>query len=202
LAANIPPLTIIVVDKNGDVGSGFSGCINGDYEYCTNSVMRYMWHHESVNFAKSIDIAVTIIDDEVETKIENLTTKNRGINQSIFRDKLFLSYKHKCKVCEINDKKILEACHIKDYVFCTGSEQTDPRNGLILCRNHHKMFDEKWIIIDKNGCLSINTKLAASKIKMILNTTTVFSNQPLVKVTGKRGIKPGKLFCLWFYYRV
>lgn len=71
----------------------------------------------------------------------------RAERNSEFRERVLQREKF-CQVCGCGNQIILEAAHIiavKDF----GSD--DERNGICLCRNHHKMFDagqlrEDWIM--------------------------------------------------------
>ena len=47
-------------------------------------------------------------------------------------------YGQQCAFCEITEARLLEAAHIRP-VSKNGSD--DPRNGLVLCANHHKAID-------------------------------------------------------------
>lgn len=59
--------------------------------------------------------------------------------QSQFRFKVKKRYGLRCAVCEMSTEQLLEAAHFR------GRGQggsNDPRNGIVLCRNHHKAFDD------------------------------------------------------------
>ena len=62
-----------------------------------------------------------------------------------FRNKVLKAYNNQCAICRCKEELILEAAHIKA-VADNGSD--DVRNGICLCRNHHRMFDENLIKID------------------------------------------------------
>ena len=59
--------------------------------------------------------------------------------QEKFRFDVFKRYGPECVVCEIKRIELLEAVHLCS-VEHNGSD--DPRNGLVLCRNHHRAFDK------------------------------------------------------------
>ena len=65
--------------------------------------------------------------------------------QSKFRFDVFKRYGSQCAVCSIVVKELLEAAHIvaKQFDGCD-----DPRNGLVLCRNHHRAFDKGLLAIN------------------------------------------------------
>jgi len=64
--------------------------------------------------------------------------------QSRFRFLVFQRYGQECAVCGISVPELLEAVHIRP-VSQRGSD--DPRNGLVLCANHHKAFDAHLFLI-------------------------------------------------------
>ena len=65
--------------------------------------------------------------------------------QSKFRFDVLKRYGCQCAVCNIAVKELLEAAHIvaKEFDGCD-----DPRNGLVLCRNHHRAFDKGLFTIN------------------------------------------------------
>ena len=54
-------------------------------------------------------------------------------------------YGAECAVCGIDIRSMLQAAHIVAKEF-KGTD--DPRNGLMLCANHHLAFDAKLFSID------------------------------------------------------
>ena len=65
--------------------------------------------------------------------------------QTKFRFDVFKRYGCQCAVCSMAIKELLEAAHIVDKQF-DGCD--DPRNGLVLCRNHHRAFDREVLAIN------------------------------------------------------
>lgn len=65
------------------------------------------------------------------------TTRTRP-GQIKFKFNVIKRYGSICAVCNLNISELLEAAHIISKKF-NGSD--DPRNGLILCANHHAAFD-------------------------------------------------------------
>ena len=63
-----------------------------------------------------------------------------------FRKNVMKKYSHpQCCICRCDIEELLEAAHI-EAVAERGSDSPD--NGILLCRNHHKMFDAGMIKID------------------------------------------------------
>ncbi len=70
--------------------------------------------------------------------------------QHIFRKEI-CERDQKCMLCNITVPSVLEAAHIKPYKVCANDiERYDEDNGILLCSNHHKMFDRCLITFDKN----------------------------------------------------
>lgn len=66
-------------------------------------------------------------------------------NQSRFRFRVIQRYGPACAVCSIAVLQLLDAHHIGPKKL-GGSD--DPRNGLLLCANHHRAFDARLWAID------------------------------------------------------
>lgn len=83
-----------------------------------------------------------LYDKNVEEK--EVKTKARP-NQIRFRFKVIKRYGAECSVCGLNLKPTLEAAHIIPKSK-KGSDKSP--NGLVMCANHHKMFDSHLFSID------------------------------------------------------
>lgn len=80
------------------------------------------------------------------------------VNQGIFRTKLLERYK-KCCLCQVQNKELLVASHIKPWSECEASEKLDVNNGFLMCPNHDKLFDQGWISFDNTGRIIISKQL-------------------------------------------
>jgi len=81
----------------------------------------------------SDDSPFSLIDDKAKRKQE----ASSGTGQQRFKFNVFKRYGAQCAVCSINQAELLEAVHIRPKEQ-QGSD--DPRNGLVLCPNHHLAF--------------------------------------------------------------
>lgn len=157
LAINLPPLTAIVVGKTTGVpGSGFVAWDVDNLEEGIEGVFRYPWDTIANPFtgfadgtteADFADKLVTNPDaaDDVYSRI-----KNRGVAQRVFRRALLEAYDYNCCMCGLSFESALEAAHIIPWGESSPAERMDPRNGLLLCSTHHRMFDAAQITIDNN----------------------------------------------------
>lgn len=80
------------------------------------------------------------------------------VNQGIFRDRLLLRYK-KCCLCGVSNEDLLIASHIKPWRDSEVDEKLDVDNGLLLCPDHDKLFDQGWISFDDDGKILITRQL-------------------------------------------
>lgn len=70
--------------------------------------------------------------------------------QEAFRDRLVQEYGCKCMMCNISNKEMLIASHIKRASEENIYGKADYNNGFLLCANHDKLFDRYLISF---GCL-------------------------------------------------
>lgn len=102
------------------------------------------------NVKKCIPWFSNLTENEIDNNFENeyldimTLTKQSEIKvrkfQHVFRKSVF-DRDIKCNICCIDNANILDACHIKPYSVCEQIEAYDENNGIILCKNHHKLFD-------------------------------------------------------------
>ena len=110
-----------------------------------------------------LDNSVDEIDKEIETK--QLQGEEREalikvrVNQSAFRKLLMRRYTH-CCLCDVDDESLLVASHIKPWAKSSHAEKVDVNNGLLLCRNHDKLFDRGYISFDNGGHIVISDELS------------------------------------------
>ena len=92
-------------------------------------------------------------EDEPDTEFDPYSkneNRKKALNdirpgQAKFRFYVVKRYGAKCAVCGVTLKEVLEAAHI---VSKSEGGRDDSRNGLILCANHHRMFDSNLFAID------------------------------------------------------
>lgn len=81
-------------------------------------------------------------DDErfnlTQSRPRSTTSSIARGGQAQFRFRVFQRYGPVCAVCQMALPDLLESVHIRPVEY-SGSD--DPRNGLVLCSNHHKAFD-------------------------------------------------------------
>lgn len=91
----------------------------------------------------------------------NASLKRTMVNsrpfQGEFRNLLLEQFDHQCFICEIDSDILLQASHIKP-VSEDISSAGKIANGLLLCLNHHRLFD-KGLIAVEDGALAVSRRL-------------------------------------------
>lgn len=82
----------------------------------------------------------------------NVKVRERGFSENVWR-----LYNGKCVICGLQ-ADITEASHIKDVEFDGTDEIT---NGIQLCRNHHKAYDNGLFGIGSDSTVILNEKHVA-----------------------------------------
>jgi putative restriction endonuclease len=99
---------------------------------------RRLTHVEPQRDEESFVVAAPRTKEEVTT---NRSKRHPGFKFDV------LSYYNdiECCLCDVRAPRLLDAAHIVD-VQHNGTD--DPRNGLILCANHHRAYDAQMIAIE------------------------------------------------------
>jgi putative restriction endonuclease len=176
LNEKLPPLTILVVNQKGEVGNGFIAWDTNNFEEGLEQVFNFNWRNQLNPFGYSLvgykedELVRKIINREVENKAIYTLVKVRGVIQSIFRKALLDVYESKCAFCRISIPEVLEAAHIIPWSQCNDDEKININNGILLCSNHHKMFDSGILIIKDDYTIHVKPplemKLEGRKIKL------------------------------------
>lgn len=81
-------------------------------------------------------------------KVTQLVEARYG--QGIFRANVEKT-ENKCRLTDVNDKRVLIASHIKPWRKSTDDEKLDGNNGLLLSPHVDKLFDKGWITFTDDG---------------------------------------------------
>lgn len=113
--------------------------------------------------------------ERLEAEIDSLTLEGEDreivikqrVNQGVFRDRLLERY-DQCCLCNIVNRDLLVASHIKPWSECAPAEKLDVDNGFLMCPNHDKIFDKGYISFDDNGLIMISSEVSREE-QTILN---------------------------------
>lgn len=102
-----------------------------------------------------------IKNDESISQTEKDAIIKARIGQGKFRQQLFEKYNGACIVTGIDLPKLLIASHIKPWCISDNQERISCENGLLLCANYDRLFDNGFITFDKSGKLIVSQMVSA-----------------------------------------
>jgi putative restriction endonuclease len=115
------------------------------------------------------DIDFSLTDEKSDPKGKTSARQRQG--QTRFRFNVFVRYGGACVVCGLAVAQLLEAAHLKARAK---KGTNDPRNGLPLCRNHHRAFDAKLFGIDPNTMHIVTHESGPSTEELGIDPTLLF----------------------------
>ena len=146
--------------------------------YFKNGIIRIVYKDEKIKLSQKFNLLfkelknIKIIEEQVKISDNKFITTSKTDkirNQVWFSLNLLLKYKEKkCLICDCEIESLIQACHIYPIAKIKKSDLNtkeqkiyaiDPDNGLWMCSNHHKLFDNKKIIIDESGSIIINKSI-------------------------------------------
>ena len=132
------PLTILVQNKKGVIGSGFIAWDTDDLETGLLKVYGFNWNQiqNPFNFASDgatpVEIASALTKRTVSAKDIYARVRVRGMGQMIFRETLLQVYAGCCAFSGFEGAALLEAVHILRWADCNPDQRLEPSNGILL----------------------------------------------------------------------
>lgn len=196
IESNLPPLTILIVNSSGLPGAGFIAHDLDDFQQGLDTVYEKSWADVENPFGFSQDgdtmdsLVTELIQDPTSSKEVYSRVKTRGIRQILFRDALIRAYSNRCAFTEISMLDSLEACHIVPWSQATPEQRLDVRNGILLNRFHHALFDSARITITTNHCIVFRTRKRDKDISSIEHNLTVKLHGVEMHMPREERLKP------------
>lgn len=154
LDAGHPPLTGIVLSKTQKKpGAGFIAWDIDDLNTALALVYARNWSTMINPFAgfgseDTVEkFAAKLINNPASSGDVYRQVRDRGIAQRIFRQALLDAYGYRCAICDLGYEEALEAAHVVSFAECTMDQRIAVTNGVLLCANHHKLYDSGWLNI-------------------------------------------------------
>jgi putative restriction endonuclease len=102
-----------------------------------------------VSFGQQQSATIGVPDDTtfvgIVSKKRKLQTTKARVGQQRFKFQVFKYYGGRCAVCDLDIKEALDAAHI---IPDEAGGTDHPRNGLVLCADHHRAFDRNLFAIN------------------------------------------------------
>jgi putative restriction endonuclease len=148
--------------------------------------MRIFSENESVD-----QLAKRLVADPASSGEIFARVKVRGVRQRIFRSALLMAYLQRCAFCGLSVSFALEAAHIVRYCEADEVRLFDPRNGILLCSTHHRLFDAGLVKIDDSFKL-VGTREMVGEDSNVHSTAlqTVALNGRLIGLPTHRHLWP------------
>jgi putative restriction endonuclease len=151
-----PPLTILVIGKKTRApSSGFTAWDMTDIKAGLKVVREHSWEGENpFDYAsggstiKALSVAVAADPSNAATVWTRV--RSRGVLQIIFREAVRQAYSC-CAFCGLTRQSCLQAAHIVPYAESDAIQSISLSNGLLLCANHHLMFDRHELGLRPDG---------------------------------------------------
>lgn len=154
LIEGLPPLTILVVNQAGVPGQGFIAWkAESDFDGGLRKAFNFNWGSidNPFSFASDGTSAGDIVEKILalpEDAEENFSRiRSRGVGQPLFRKALLKVYKRRCAITGLSFEEALDAIHIVPWSECEPRDRFNIKNGLLLSKLHHKLFDEGYITL-------------------------------------------------------
>jgi HNH endonuclease len=176
LNAQLPPLTILVVNKNtGRPGEGFIAWDADDIDTGFEQVYNYTnWlalpnplAYAGAGFTEE-KLAKLLVREPPRSDEVYRLVRDRGISQLIFRRALLDVYEHQCAFCGLSFEVALDAAHIILWSQSSETERLDVRNGLLLCSVHHELFDAGVMRVDRDGVIRVVDSQVSSEMDELM----------------------------------
>lgn len=103
--------------------------------------------------------------ERIESELSSLKGVEREavvrsrVNQGVFRNLLLKRY-NRCCLCQVSNRGLLTASHIKPWSVSTSVEKLDWNNGFLMCPNHDSLFDKGFITFKDDGSIMISDFLS------------------------------------------
>jgi putative restriction endonuclease len=157
LENHLPPLTVLVVGKTSKKpGGGFIAWDADDLPAANEAVFSFAWKGITNPYGAfdlsdtPVTLANRILTDPAAPLEVFSKVKVRSVAHAIFRIALRKAYDNKCAICRFSFGCALDAAHIVPWHKSNHSQRMDPRNGLLLCASHHRLFDAGLITLDES----------------------------------------------------
>lgn len=82
--------------------------------------------------------------------------------QDRFRAQVDVAYRGRCAITGVGDREVLEAAHIAPHL---GLASNDPRNGLLLRRDAHALFDAHLLTVQSDGTVRVAPSVSSSEYR-------------------------------------
>lgn len=110
-------------------------------------------NYKNLEISNILSLDYSSLNDNLINYSNNLGDDKKRLH---WYRKIVLDRDGKCLICCEENTNILNACHIKPYCDSNQQEANDPNNGITLCCNHHKLFDNGMFTFNNDWTISLS----------------------------------------------
>jgi hypothetical protein len=92
----------------------------------------------------------------------------RRIKHEIFVRNTRAFWGDRCAITRIEDKALLQACHLVPFREANGKEKVDGNNGVVLCNHLHALLDRYLLAFADDGDLLVSSALSDAARTLLL----------------------------------
>jgi len=107
--------------------------------------------------SRATDLTPAGIRSDVDVRRYALREARYRLHQHQFRFQVLAAYRHRCTICALRERSLLQAAHIIEDAHERGAAVI--RNGLALCAIHHLAYDRHVLGIDSAGVVHIASRV-------------------------------------------
>lgn len=148
-----------------------------------------------MNVLESVETGLAVLDSSVNVSVEADGSRVRERFELVrtaykrdpsFRTRILEAYDHRCCICGIQ-LGIVQAAHIVPHALpeCTD----DVTNGLALCSNHHRLYDDGLLLPGPGGLLRVND----ARAKYLIESGRSVGLEEVQAFHGERFNTPSRL---------
>jgi putative restriction endonuclease len=111
-----------------------------------------------------LEVGVPLVDIQpggpvspIDARAYALRVVKARLHQQRFRDDVLRAYQHRCTICALRERELVQAAHIVADPWPEGIAAVV--NGLALCAIHHLAYDRNLLGIDATGGVHIARRL-------------------------------------------
>lgn len=107
----------------------------------------------------------------VGSSFENISKELKGRRYQHIFSKIIFERDQRCKICCLDLPELLQAAHIKPYSKCDNDiDKYCENNGILLCCNHHKLYDRGFFTFTNDWKIEISKELSEYDADLLIKT--------------------------------
>lgn len=132
-------------------------------------MIDYLYYFFGIPYSEKNILVKTIKIKQIEESKPNITSKWREQTEVVkvrtaqkWLRETALDIYNTCQITKIENKELLEFCHIKPYALCEGKEELDAidfYNGFLLYSPYNQLLDKGYISFEDNGNIILSKEV-------------------------------------------